>query len=85
MLAWVTEAYGTFAVKWSVRVVVQRGTNGMKPWNVMKQKKRHVPQANGHLNMLCPSPLKGGGDLQGIRGKHVAWEKKAIPISKGKG
>jgi hypothetical protein len=32
--------------------------------------------------MLCPLPLKGGGDLKDIRGKHVAGGKEVIPILK---
>lgn len=36
------------------------------------------------LNMLCPAPLKGGGDLSEIWGKHVAGEKEAIPILKAR-
>jgi hypothetical protein len=42
--AWIAEAYGTFTVKWSVRDVVQRGTNRTKPWNVMKRRKIHRSQ-----------------------------------------
>ncbi len=34
--------------------------------------------------LLCPAPLKGGGDLLGIRGKHAAEEKEAIPILKAR-
>jgi hypothetical protein len=45
-IAGVAEAYGTFEVKWSVRVVAERGTNEAKPDNVMERKKGHVPQAN---------------------------------------
>jgi hypothetical protein len=32
------------------------------------------------LNMLCTAPLKGGGDLSEIWGKHVAGGKGAIPL-----
>lgn len=42
----VAEAYGTFETEWSGRVVVERGTKGTKPCNVMESKKGHVPQAN---------------------------------------
>jgi hypothetical protein len=34
--------------------------------------------------MLCPAPLKGGGDLPGIWGKDAAGEKEAIPILKAR-
>lgn len=36
------------------------------------------------INMLSPAPLKGGGDLMDIRGKHDAGEKETIPILKAR-
>ena len=30
------EAYGSFEMKWSERVVAKRGTNGAEPCNVME-------------------------------------------------
>jgi hypothetical protein len=67
-LTWVAEAYATFETEWRVRDVVERGTNAAKPCNAMQRKKEHVPQANSHKNMLCPTPIEGGGVLSVVLG-----------------
>lgn len=83
-LTWVAEAYATFETEWRVRDVVERGTNVAKPCSAMERKKRLVPQANSHRNMLCPAPIQGGGVLSVVWGKYAARVKETIPLLKAR-